>query len=202
MNYEIIKDAYLSDRQASIAKNLKHYQGKPCKNNHKGIRFTRSGYCIECNTDAGRKYYKPTGNPMGKPFNEAKKLAKENGERFYFTGKPCKEGHISNRYVTGNECVDCKVQDRINNKQRIKFNAIKRNFNLSEEEYLNLLKSQNNSCAICKQEFKISKFIHVDHCHKTNKVRGILCNKCNTGIGQLQHNSKYLRVAAMYCEYT
>lgn len=197
---EILNDIFFSDRQLAIAKNYMHYKGKPCKNGHEGIRFTRSGFCVKCNTENGKKYYKPTGNPMGQPFNEAKKLAKEKKERFYFTGKPCLRGHIDKRYVGSNCCVTCKNEDRINNKEKIKLNSIKRNFGLSTDDYLKILKIQNNSCAICKEEFKISKFTHVDHCHDTNKVRGILCNKCNTGIGQLKHSPEILRRAALYCE--
>lgn len=131
---------------------------------------------------------------------EARKLAIANDKKIYFTGKPCLKGHIDNRYVKGSRCVSCANEHRINNKQEIKLRAIKRDFNLSADEYFNLLKIQNNKCAICKSDFTNSKFTHVDHCHKTNKVRGILCNKCNTGIGQLNHNPEILRFAAIYCE--
>lgn len=43
-----------------------------------------------------------------------------------------------------------------------------------------ILLFQNNSCYICEQPLKEKdKFAHVDHCHKTKKVRGILCSQCN-----------------------
>lgn len=183
------------NRLVALKNNEKYYEGSPCKFGHT-TRLVSNHNCIVCSS------YVPSGLPAVKPLNEAKKLAKEKGELTYFTGKSCNRGHIAARYVNSNCCVECKIEDRINNKEKIKLNAIKRNFNLLPEEYQELLKIQNNKCAICKEEFVISKFTHVDHCHETKRVRGILCNKCNTGIGQFKHNPEFLRQAALYCEET
>jgi DNA-directed RNA polymerase subunit RPC12/RpoP len=57
---------------------------------------------------------------------------------------------------------------------------------------LALLSAQNNKCAICSKELQLftgSSGGFVDHCHKTKKIRGILCNKCNTNIGWLEQLS-------------
>lgn len=61
---------------------------------------------------------------------------------------------------------------------------LKREYGISLEEYMILLKSQNNSCAICgnsdsgTQTSDYNTF-HVDHNHKTGKTRGLLCSTCN-----------------------
>ena len=66
-----------------------------------------------------------------------------------------------------------------------------------------MLKKQNYKCAICHNEFKIFtdshiKDIHIDHNHITNKVRGLLCIKCNSGIGYLNDDINLLKEAIKY----
>lgn len=77
-------------------------------------------------------------------------------------------------------------------------------FGITLEDYEQLLKRQNGGCAICEQpetaKHKTGKTrrLAVDHCHKTNKIRGLLCNRCNIGIGRFLDNSELLRKAAEY----
>jgi hypothetical protein len=75
---------------------------------------------------------------------------------------------------------------------------------ISEEEYLEILKFQNGKCAICgKTEGRgvwSTKNLFIDHCHKTRRIRGLLCDSCNRGIGLLQENPDLLRAAADYLE--
>ena len=74
--------------------------------------------------------------------------------------------------------------------------SIKRKYSLSKEEYLNILTSQRGVCAICEQT--CSRALAVDHCHTTGKVRGLLCNNCNRGIGHLKENVSFLERAVQY----
>ena len=72
-------------------------------------------------------------------------------------------------------------------------------YNLTQEEYDLKLKEQNNSCAICgmhKDDYP--KNFAIDHCHKTGKVRGLLCNHCNSGIGFFRENSNVMKKAIGY----
>lgn len=62
----------------------------------------------------------------------------------------------------------------------------KHRYNLTEEQYQNLLNKQGNKCGICKQEVRLV----VDHCHTTNKVRGLLCYPCNVGLGYYERLKK------------
>lgn len=59
---------------------------------------------------------------------------------------------------------------------------LKRDYNLTLEQYDLMLKEQNGVCFICNQP-PSKKLLAVDHCHKTNKVRKLLCSKCNTALG-------------------
>lgn len=57
-------------------------------------------------------------------------------------------------------------------------------YGLSIEEYNNMLNKQNNKCLICGSKNRLV----VDHNHKTGEVRGLLCGKCNKGLGLLKEN--------------
>ncbi len=87
---------------------------------------------------------------------------------------------------------------------------LKRLYKMTPEQYLSMLESQGNVCAICKEEGNLTvdgselikngkptKF-HVDHDHVTGVVRGILCNSCNRGLGAFRDNVQYLQDAVKY----
>jgi hypothetical protein len=71
-----------------------------------------------------------------------------------------------------------------------------KNFGISEEDYSKMLVDQDNSCAICK--IQIGWEAAVDHCHATNKVRGLLCRNCNLGLGGFKDNIETIRKAIEY----
>jgi len=60
-----------------------------------------------------------------------------------------------------------------------------------------MLKQQGGVCAICKKK---GRPLGVDHCHSTGKVRGILCGKCNSGLGFYDDDSDVMRAAAAYLD--
>ena len=75
---------------------------------------------------------------------------------------------------------------------------LKQEYGISVEEYEALLASQNGVCAICKK--KDRKRLCVDHCYDTRTVRGLLCTKCNIGLGQFDDDIERLRAAIAYLE--
>jgi len=77
-------------------------------------------------------------------------------------------------------------------------NKLKKKYNLTLENFNVLKIKQKSSCAICKNKLKIGNGTHVDHCHKTGDVRGLLCNSCNRGIGYLQDSIEILKSAVNY----
>lgn len=70
---------------------------------------------------------------------------------------------------------------------------------MSHEEYGQMLAKQNHCCALCESQAG-GKQLAVDHDHDSKKVRGLLCQNCNTGLGKLQDNPELLRRAAKYIE--
>ena len=82
---------------------------------------------------------------------------------------------------------------------------LKKNYGLTLEEYEKYLVAQNYSCAICKQpetklDWKTKRLLPlaVDHCHTTEKIRGLLCADCNRALGMFQDNQEILQNAIEY----
>lgn len=74
-----------------------------------------------------------------------------------------------------------KVQRRAYKKWRLETR-----YGLTVEKFFKILKKQKQRCAMCQEKFLCSKHTHVDHDHKTGKVRGLLCAACNRGLGFLR----------------
>lgn len=73
---------------------------------------------------------------------------------------------------------------------------LKFSYGLSKEEYFKILNNQNGVCAICNN--KPNERLSVDHCHKTKKIRGLLCRKCNAGVGFFKDDINHLQKAIEY----
>lgn len=81
--------------------------------------------------------------------------------------------------------------------------SLKYSFGLLPEEYAGMLAAQHGVCAICQQpEMKQRNgkviALAVDHCHTTEKLRGLLCSKCNTGLGLFSDSQATLAQAIAY----
>lgn len=63
-----------------------------------------------------------------------------------------------------------------------------------------MFQAQSGKCATCPFAFESVSSAHVDHCHKTGKVRGLLCSSCNLVAGKVQDNPARLRAIALYIE--
>jgi len=73
----------------------------------------------------------------------------------------------------------------------------KTKYGMVNDTFESLLKSQDNRCAICHKEFG-DETPCVDHCHATNKNRGLLCGSCNKGLGHFFESSEALISAVNY----
>lgn len=76
---------------------------------------------------------------------------------------------------------------------------LKYTYGLALEDYQSMLEAQDERCAICGGQDEDSR-LHVDHCHTTGKVRGLLCESCNLSIGRMGDSPSRLRSAAAYLE--
>ena len=100
--------------------------------------------------------------------------------------------------------IDCKNRAKlrrgtIEGKLAKRNTVLKSTYGITLKDYNILLENQNHKCAICgrKQEEFTRKFA-VDHCHITDKVRGLLYGNCNVGIGNLQDDVNILEKAIKY----
>jgi Recombination endonuclease VII len=75
---------------------------------------------------------------------------------------------------------------------------LRTSYGLSVAEFDALVEKQNKCCAICEKEFERTP--QVDHDHKTGKVRGLLCIKCNRALGLFADDSNVLKNAITYLE--
>lgn len=75
-------------------------------------------------------------------------------------------------------------------------------YGLTEDKHKALVRSQNNVCAVCHQSCDINDKLCIDHNHMTGIVRGLLCSRCNTGIGYFRDNAQYLMDASRYIDRT
>lgn len=73
-------------------------------------------------------------------------------------------------------------------------------YGISFKEYLELLESQKHCCQICGEINRSGKMLGVDHCHKSNRIRGLLCSNCNFGLGYFRDNLDVLQNAILYLE--
>lgn len=103
----------------------------------------------------------------------------------------------SNRLST--YCKVCQRKLKSQSPQQHRQNNYRTNYNISIDDYDKMLAEQNGCCAICTSNISGKrKFFAVDHDHTTNIVRGLLCDKCNLGIGQFNDSPEQLDMAARY----
>jgi hypothetical protein len=84
-------------------------------------------------------------------------------------------------------------------KRRATLNADRlRKYGLTPQQFDELSAAQGGVCAICRGPQQGAKPLSVDHCHDTNAVRGLLCSRCNTGIGMLGDSPEQIFSAFRY----
>lgn len=80
-------------------------------------------------------------------------------------------------------------------KRRREDDRLMKRYGINSRQRLDMLNAQGNSCLICGAS---GKRLHIDHCHKTGIVRGMLCSKCNMGIGLFSDSVATLESAIRY----
>ena len=115
---------------------------------------------------------------------------------------------VGKRYYENNKEYHAKVHKEWRKKNpqwkpnpRGRNATLKCRYNISESDYNDMFIEQGGRCAICgKHQTELSRILHVDHCHETDKVRGLLCGVCNRGLGMFSDSIPLLRNVIKYLE--
>ena len=161
----------MSDRQRAIQEGRKFYIGK--KPHHCGcvVKYVSTYGCHYCVKKEG--YEKLMSGDLEKyktPEKENKRLKRWRGNN-------------PEKYQ----------------QQWLRHSINKNRYEITEEEYYQKLEEQNGKCEICKRECDKGR-LSIDHDHKTNKVRGLLCRNCNLGLGMFGENLDSLSEAVLYLQ--
>lgn len=120
------------------------------------------------------------------------------------SGRPSRNPscHPERKHIALGLCKSCyKKREYLLNREKIlKGNQESRwlrKYGLSSASYYHLLNSQSGKCAICER-LSFNKLLAVDHNHITGETRGLLCQNCNTGLGQFSESPEMLERAAEY----
>tara|TARA_Y100000748_G_C15194748_1_gene370939 strand:+ start:33 stop:569 length:537 start_codon:yes stop_codon:yes gene_type:complete len=162
---------------------------KPFSDFHKD-RTTKTGVrsrCKQCMSDDPKK----KANDKRR-YQENKEEIKKKVKEWYYsnTDKVKETGKI--------------YRNKPGNKERSYNNNLIRQYGIDINRYKQILESQNYACAICgstETGSKLQKNFSVDHCHKTEKVRGLLCKPCNIMLGEAKDNPRILSRAIEYLEH-
>ncbi|MEU9196437.1 endonuclease VII domain-containing protein [Streptomyces hundungensis] len=145
-------------------------------------------YCRECSAE----YYRQRQEAEGRTVRV--KVAVPAGHK-HCRGcgevKPHSEWHRRNSAPDGlaSRCKACKASVG-------PAGHLRRKYGMTEADREIMIAEQQGVCCICLS----AAAIHVDHCHTTGRVRGVLCFNCNTGLGLLGENPDTIRRAAAYLE--
>ena len=117
--------------------------------------------------------------------------------------RPAEPRYVSRRCITCFRKYNREYAARPKIRVLARARALLRRYGLGSGEFEKLLAKQNGVCAICKLPAgkESNGLLHVDHCHRTGQVRGLLCIKCNTGIGKLGDDAARLITAAQYLTF-
>jgi hypothetical protein len=87
---------------------------------------------------------------------------------------------------------------RARNPDQVRSSNLKKIYGITLDQFNDLFLSQGSKCAICKGDASNGKNWHVDHCHQTGRIRGILCHPCNLMIGHAGDDVERLLLSVEY----
>jgi hypothetical protein len=110
--------------------------------------------------------------------------------------KSSKDGHDHYCKSCGNSLHKIRYTNNPGEKDNKKYAK----YNITRDDFINMYNTQNNKCKICGEKFDKKRLVYIDHNHNTNKVRGLLCPKCNNLLGNSCDNIEILKAAIIYLE--
>lgn len=171
------------EREVAIQKGLKRYHGSPCRVCGGTEKFVSNSSCTYCTTIATKN----RSPDVGRKYQQSEK-----GKSRY---KAYKKTETFKR-------AQNKHRRKVYHRNKVPFikQSLKR-YGITLDEYDLLLEKQNNCCAVCKTHTDfLKRRLSVDHCHKTGKIRGLLCGPCNMSLGLLKEDIQIMNSLIQYTE--
>jgi hypothetical protein len=148
--------------------------------------------CSKCKIEKEELYFHKDSNRKDKLTTQCKLCVKIDNKKWYEENK--------------DRVKKIRLEYEKDNKSKITDRRLKRVYNINLDIFEKILKSQDNKCAICKNTFTEYNIPRIDHdhscCYGKNScgkcIRGLLCFKCNVGIGALNDCYKLLNEASNY----
>lgn len=179
-----------SEEGVKCCSRCKEHKPRAAFASNKSARDGLQAYCREC----WAEYHQARQLAKGK--NVRPRVETPEGHKFCRCCgqvKPHSEWH-RNATASDGLSTSCKACRAVKGRA----GHLKRNYSLTEADRDEMVASQMGLCVICLK----APAVHVDHCHKTGKVRGVLCFNCNSAIGKLGDDPDAVRRAAAYLEGT
>jgi len=133
-----------------------------------------------------------------KPLEESFYRTPKGVDGFFSTCKKCHNQRVSTRRRERTR------EDPAAATARNRRTSLRQLYGITPEDFDRMMEDQGGVCRICgnAQEGgnQNAAKLHVDHCHETGKVRGLLCTCCNTALGKFRDDPALLRAAADYLE--
>lgn len=178
------------------------FNGRACKNGHSVARYTKGGQCSFCirirnARKRGVTIDSPDDVQAYAIANHVRKIADAGGQTTYVPSRPCKHGHFL-RWVSSNNCVQCDADARKRHAQSQRQRRIEKTYGLTPSQHQAMFDAQEGRCAICNRSHSDRFQMHLDHCHSSSRVRGLLCQQCNQGLGLFYDDASILLRAMEY----
>lgn len=116
--------------------------------------------------------------------------------------------HKNGKFGRHHYCKECNSKQKKHRyrsdkeyRKNLKNIQYQKNYGITLEEAENMFLGQGRCCKICKKPLSFkSRKTHVDHCHDSGIVRGVLCSDCNTTLGKVGEDVEVLKTMIKYIE--
>lgn len=175
-----------------------YFTGKPCKKGHITIRAVVNGTCYGCIYERNAIYKVKNSDKIKKKKAEWHQLTKDKRQQY---GKEYRARNKERLRIKRHEYLERRRANYLRHKLEVRYG-------LTKEQHEKLVVVSNGQCQICKgRELKqntigVYNNLSVDHDHQTGKVRGLLCNRCNTALGFFADDVNLLEAAVSYLKLT
>ncbi len=151
----------------------------------KGMKDGHNSICKQCVLEHKKQYR----------LDNLEKVTAQNKKSYY--------NNRQKRLVSVRVWRESHKEHIIKHRKKMSRKIVLGRYGLTKSDFDKILMEQNGVCGICgEKETRVFQGkilpLHVDHCHKTNKIRGLLCNKCNNGIGRFNDNIDVMASAVSY----